>query len=115
MITFKEFIEFPLFEATLQSLLKKALKPAGTIESVFGDEADEAAAILRVQPSEKVYAVDDSSDVYKKVLGSARPHTAKNGSDSETLSVVKFIGNRKAIVFGNKIITDEFTFKSLVD
>jgi hypothetical protein len=99
-----------LQEAMMQTELKAAFKPSGTIASIAGEHAEDVATALEGKPTEKAYVCEPSTPsqkaAVKGALAMARRHAA--GFD-----IIRLLGGRKVVVIGGKIYTSKYQYDSL--
>lgn len=114
-ITFKQFYESPdkyeaqMTEATLQTILKKSMKPVGTIKRVFGDDAEAAQELLGCNDSDQAYELKGDDPQTKAALSSAKHY------HGDKVRLMKLIGSRKAVAYHGRLITSKAHYDSLVE
>lgn len=96
-------------EAQMQSILKKGMKPVGTIEKVFGDDCVDACRMLGCRASDQAYELKGEDWQSKGVLKSL------NVNPEDGLRMVRMIGDRKAVSYNGRIITSKEHFDSLIE
>ena len=105
-------------EAPLQSIVKKFSVPVGSFEKVFGGLAAEAAELLGAKSTDVTYELkgtDAQAAQAKKTIVAQAAGGSEREDDGEMMKVVKMIGARKVIVWGNRVLTSKEHFDSLVE
>lgn len=101
-------------EATLQGLVKKNMKPSGSLEKVLKGDAAEGARLLGASKADVAYVfkgTDPAALAAKKaIIGSAR-----RGDDDTTMRMTKLAGARKLLIIGDTIVTSKEHYDDLVE
>ncbi len=103
-------------EAQLQSIVKKFSVPVGSIEKVFGEDAEKAAELLNAEVTDPVYELkgtDPQAVIARKSLVSQG--TGGQREDDHGIQTVKLIGSRKVLIWNGRVLTSKEQFDSLVE
>jgi len=105
--------ELLLIEASMQGALKKALKPAGTFDDVFGRNADEIADAVHDKATSKVFVVDTSKpDAAAAVKGVMSSPTF---AELHAVRIIRLGGSNRAIVSNGKVYFGSYQAGRLIE
>jgi hypothetical protein len=108
--------ESRLLEASLQGLVKAAMKPGGSIEAVLGDDAEEGAKLLGAKITGTAYVLTPKTDAQKAALKSVIRTAQYNRRDDDAdLRLSKLAGARKLLVRGDLVLTSKEQYDDLVE
>ncbi len=105
-----------LTEAQLQSIVKKFSVPVGSLEKVFGEDAEKAAELLNAELTDPVYELkgtDPQAVTARKSL--VAQGTGGQREDDHGIQTVKLIGSRKVLIWNGRVLTSKEQFDSLVE
>jgi len=115
--------EITLHEETLQQIVKRLLKPNGTLASLLGrDDSDVGAELLEAKATDKAFTLDEGTPTSKRMLSSlmgTRPHEESDSNRHGRMYTVRMPGGAKLLIVnkpgGPMAITTEQQMDQLVE